>query len=242
MVRTPVLSLTCALVVMLGRVDLAQSAPVLLFSENFNGYTHFPVAIPAGDPVNLGIPEVSEGAQKFWYGARFEGGVGTIDSDLFVQKWGSNLNETPSARFEDGAGLLFRIDTTGYGNILLDFDWRTFATQPVNRFVVGYHVGDDLGLNTTTNRLLTLDWTKWTELLRSPRVDAFRHEQFALPGNVGPVYVAFWIQSIETQYGKIDNITVNAGTVIVIPEPAAGMLGLLVLVFLGKRRPITRSL
>lgn len=232
----------CAILAMLGVIASTHGAPVLLFSENFNGYTHFPVAIPAGDPVNLGIPEVSEGAQKFWYAGRFQGGEGTIDSDLAVQKWGSNLNETPSARFEDGAGLIFRIDTTGFANILLDFDWRTFATQPVNRFVVGYHVGDDLGLTTTTNRLLTLDWTKWTELLRSPRVDAFRHEQFSLPSNVGPVYVAFWIQSVETQYGKIDNIAVNAGSIVVIPEPAAGVLSLFALVILGKRCPLARSL
>ena len=33
-----------------------------LFWEDFEGYSHFPSQIPLGDPVNVGLPEISEGA------------------------------------------------------------------------------------------------------------------------------------------------------------------------------------
>lgn len=216
---------------------LGAPVPVVLFNETFNGYTSFPNAIPAGDPINIGIPEISEGASEFWYAARFETGAEAMVADLGVQKWGSGRNETPVGRFEDDGGLIFRIDTTGYSQIVLEFDWRTFAAASDGRFTVGYHVGDNLGIDKTTNRTTTQqDWSQWVELLRRTPLDNFEHKSFNLPGNVGPIWVAFWMDDEEGRYGKIDNVKVTAGQTLVIPEPASAAILLLSMLSLARLR------
>jgi hypothetical protein len=199
-----------------------------LFSETFNGYTNFPSQIPSGDYVNPGLPVVSEGANAFWYGVRFQTGTGTIDSDLAVQKVGGSGDATPVGRFEDDAGLVLRIDTTGYENVNLAFDWRTFLAESSDRFTVGYHVGDDLGFDTSANRYrdLTGTWpTSWTQLLSASASNAFSSENFALPSNAGPIYVAFWMNNGEGDYGKLDNVLIT-GT-LSIPEPGSTALAAL---------------
>ena len=50
----------------------SPAAATTLFWEDFDGYWKFPSFDPAFDPVNLGLPEVSEGADELWFGARFE--------------------------------------------------------------------------------------------------------------------------------------------------------------------------
>ena len=211
----------------------------LLFSETFNGYTSFPSQIPSGDYVNTGLPQISEGANAFWYGARFQSGSGTIDSDLAVQKVGGSGNNTPVGRFEDDAGIVLRINTTGYENVNLTFDWRTFLAETTDRFTVGYHVGDNLGFDTGANRYrdLTGTWsTSWTQLLSASANNYFTTQSFALPDNVGPVYVAFWMNNGEGDYGKLDNVVIT-GTLL-IPEPSTGSLMLLagVVWLMGRRR------
>lgn len=208
------------------QVALAPTTPTTLFNENFDGYTSFPNQIPIGDRVNRGIPNISEGASEFWYAARFEaphGRGGTIDSDLAVQKFGGfSPYNNPVARFEDDAGLVLRIDTTGYLNVNLSFIWRTFLAERSDRFVVGYHIGDDLGFDTSANRILNLQtgtgcWGEgWVQLMRESSCNSFQNESFLLPGNAGPVFVAFWLDGGEGDYGKLDNVAITATPV---PEP-----------------------
>jgi PEP-CTERM motif len=51
---------------------------------------------------------------------------------------------------------------------------------------------------------------------------SFEHETFLLPDGVPYLYVAFWMDDGEGDYGKTDNVVVSA-----VPEP--GTLGLLAL-------------
>ena len=122
---------------MLGATPSAYGASI--FWEDFEGYTVFN---NQGDPTNPGIPEISEGANEFWYGGRFEFfDNGTINQDLAVQKfrrWLEQLAHRPHGRRGRAAAAL----EAGYTNVQLDFDWRLFSGGTVDRIVVGYHIGD----------------------------------------------------------------------------------------------------
>jgi hypothetical protein len=222
----------------------APAAADILFSETFNGYTSFPEEIPAGDPVNTGVPKVSEGANHTWYGARFETpdstcGDGTINCDLAVQKVGGGSNSTHVGRFEDDAGILFRVDTTNWENIAVSYQWRTFRAESMDELVAGYFVGDIplsvFGSDLTAD-LLTgpYKWTNWVEMDRDAAHSTWTTQSFMLPSNVGPVWVAFWLDNGEGDYGKLDNVQVTATTV--IPEPGTALLVLGGLVGLGALR------
>lgn len=222
---------------------VAHAAPVTIISENFEGYTSFPTQNPYLDYVNAGIPKISEGAAAVWYGARFEVGNGTIDSDLAVQKVGGGTNPTHVGRFEDDAGLLLKIGTTGLNNVTLSFDWRTFLAETTDRLVVGYHVGPISGFGPCTGNGeagcfadlrassgTPLPWFttetgstltgNWTQLLRASASNSWNSQTYTLSGaaNQSEVWIAFWLDNGEGDFGKIDNVTVTAT---VVPIPAA---------------------
>ena len=221
----------------LGATLLASSADGLtIFSESFDGYSSFPDERPEDDLVNLGLPLVAEGADETWFAGRFrepetECGGGGVDCELAVQRRGGHDNSTPVGRFEDGAGLLFQIDTAGLTDVLLGFDWRSFASPEEDERVVGYFVGaNPVGADDF------VDWSPFTELLRLGRNTEWTHHEFALPENAGTVWVAFWHDGGNNDYTKLDAVTVTG----VVPEPAAlAMLcaGLLGLAAWGRRRP-----
>lgn len=132
---------------MLGLSGMGTAQAVTVFSENFEGYN-----FTSGGPTNAGIPEISEGAQEIWYAARFQapndGGVG---SDLAVVDTGGGSNDTNVGRFEDDAGLLFKLNTTSLDGVTLSFDWGTAKTQNTDKLlVVGYHVGSISGFGSCT--------------------------------------------------------------------------------------------
>ncbi len=220
---------------------VGSAAATTIFWEDFNGYSY-----SSDDP---GIPQISEGADEFWYAGRFEQpDNGSINSDLAVQGFGGSDNPTPVGRFEDDAGILLRVPV-GYTNLTLDFDWRTFLAESTDRLVVGYHVGDDLGFDTGANRFRDFyaleggqsqveQWwvDEWTEVLRASASNSFHHVSVALPDNV-VVWVAFWLDNGEGDHGKLDNVHVQ-GTP--IPEPSTGLLltlGLGALGMVGRRGP-----
>jgi hypothetical protein len=242
----------------------AHAAPVTIVSENFEGYTSFPTQNPLFDYVNSGIPKISEGASAIWYGGRFETpDSGSIDSDLAVQQYGGGSNPTHTGRFEDDAGLLLRLDTTGMSNIQLSFDWRTFLVGTSDRLVVGYHVGSISQFGTCTgqgesgcfadlrtalpfytnqNDLNPTPTGNWTQLLRASYSNAWTSQSYTLAPTVenqSEVWLAFWLDNGEGDYGKIDNVMVTAT---VVPVPAAvwlfgsGLLGLAAFAR-RKRRP-----
>lgn len=220
----------------------ASAPAATLFSENFEGYTSFPNQIPSGDQVNAGIPMLSEGASEAWYGARFEtpDSTASINSDLAIQRYGGGSNMTHTGRFEDDAGLLFKLNTTGYDNITLSFNWRTFLADTSDRLVVGYHVGaisqfgacngnGELGcfadLRTAlpwyTSQTGTTPTGNWTQLLRATSSNTWTNQSYTLSpaaNNQSEVWVAFWLDNGEGDYGKIDNVMVTATPV---PVPAA---------------------
>jgi hypothetical protein len=220
------------------------AAADILFWEDFNGYTHFPEQIPAGDPVNTGVPRVSEGADQTWYGARFEQpdstcSGGSINCDLAVQKIGGGSNSTPVGRFEDDAGILFRVDTTNWQDIFVSYQWRTFRAESMDELVAGYFVGDIplsvFGSDLTADLISTpYGWPNWVEMDRDAAHSTWTTQSFALPSNVGPVWVAFWLDNGEGDYGKLDNIAVSAN--MLIPEPSTALLCLAGLVGLGTLR------
>lgn len=242
-----------------GLLASAPASAVTVFSENFEGYTSFPDQDPAFDPVNKGIPKISEGAAEIWYGARLETpDNGTIDQDLAIQQYGGGTNNTHTGRTEDDAGLLFKLDTTNLDGITLSFDWRTFLVSTSDRFVVGYHIGPISQFGTCTGEgeagcfadlRTALPWYttqtsttltgNWSQLLRATKSDAWQSESFLLPDaveNQSEVWFAFWLDNGESDYAKVDNITVSAT---VVPIPSAVWLfgsGLLGLVVVSRRR------
>lgn len=204
-----------------------QALATTLFWEDFNGYTHFPNEIPDNDPINVGLPLQSEGADEYWYGARFqtpEGG--SIDSDLGVQKFGGGTNSTPVGRFEDDAGILFNISTLGYTSVTLTYDWRTFSAATGDNVRAGYYVGD-LDFEGDRYQDFRADFgngwwdAEWTQVSIGSG-NSWHHVETALPVGQPSIWVAFWLDNGEGDYGKLDNVHVQ-GTA-VIPEPSSMLL------------------
>jgi hypothetical protein len=233
----------------IGLLGFGQAAgAITIFDETFDGYTEFPDEVPDNDEVNLGVPLISEGASENWFAARFGAPETDFDCDLAVQEHGGSGNNTPVGRFEDQAGLLFAIDTTGLSDVVLSFDWRTFAAPAGDQSVAGFFVGNlplgnQPGLAGADHGdcsdgdcadLPTLDPALFTELLRVDVHSNFTHHEFALPSNAGVVWVAFWHDGGENDYTKLDNVRVTA-----VPEPASALLlltGMAGLAAFGRKR------
>ena len=248
-----------ALTLLLGFSAASSAQAVTLFDEDFEGYTSFPNQSPLFDPVNSGIAKISEGASEVWYGARFETpGGGSINSDLAIQEFGGigllgSTNDTHVGRTEDDAGMLFKINTTGLNNVNLSFDWRTFLASTNDRFVVGYHVGSiaDFGACTGEGEAAcfadlrtSLPWAgNWTELLRASRSNTWSNESYLLgndANNQSEVWIAFWLDNGEGDYGKFDNVLVTAA----VPEAdtyAMLLVGLGLVGYTVRRRKRTLS-
>lgn len=216
---------------------LAGSASaVTLFSEDFNGYNHFPAFDPFLDPINPGLPLDSEGADERWYGIRFAAPStgGSLDGDIAVQALGGGFNLTPVGRVEDEAGIVLNVSTLGYTSSRLDFDWKTFLSCCTDRLRVGYFVGD-IAPFATSNYLdavgTAYDWANWTPLFSGQNDLYFQHQNFSLPAGQASVWVAFWLDNGEGDYAKLDNVTVTAA-----PEPSALLLVGLAGAWLAARR------
>ncbi len=228
----------------------------IIFSEDFDGYTDFPVFDLLTGWKNEGIPTLSEGADEIWYGGRFEYfDSGTIDQELAIQKLagGGDPDREKVAHFEDEAGLLFHLDTSNLTDVKLSFDWKTYHTNPLqDRLVVGYYIEDlssnssllgfgsctgegesgcykdfftdnfDTGHPILDNAAAENWWaTEWTQIL-SARSPLWQTEtDIALPEGEESVWVAFWLDNGENDFGKIDNIIVTAT---VVPEPVSSIL------------------
>jgi hypothetical protein len=217
-----------------------------LFSEDFEGYTAFPDFIPFFDPVNVGLPEISEGANELWFGARFEApdsycADGSVACDVAVQRFGGSNNRSKVGRFSEDAGLLFSVDTTDFAEVMLSFDWRTFSANSGDKLVAGYFVGDIPFEVFGSDRSADFEsgpyaWSSWSELLRQGARAAFKHYEFSLPAGVGTVWVAFWLDNGHGDYGKLDNVKVSG---LAVPEATSALLGAAALAALALgRRPL----
>ena len=249
------LPLFCAVVALLlfssGVAVHATSLPVDMFHEDFNSYTGFPSSYNdiGGHKTNFGPPIIAEGAHYDWIAARFE----AADDDPISHDMSASLKsgiggsgtsghpfDNPAGRVSDDAGIVLKLDLSGYIDATLSFDWRTFATETNDRFVVAYYVGDDLGDPTPGGAVF--DWfndpalgngdmsasdpnglantwyvNNWTEVHRGTSPSSFQHESgISLP--VGDtIYLAFWLDNGDGDLAKIDNIWVTA----TIPEPSS---------------------
>jgi len=201
-----------------------------LFFETFDNYD----SRPDGYHRYIGLPEQgAAGSDELWYGARFApSDNGDALSDIAVLKAGGKGNSTPVGRIENRSGLLFRIDA-GHQDITLSFDWRTYSVNRDDQFVAGYFFGDP-GFDDEQTRFkhLYIDdaaasrWdSEWTELMRG-NSSRFLHETLSLPDADGEdIWVAFWLDGEKGDYGKIDNILVEAASVPdLVPEPSTAML------------------
>ncbi|MGH7341405.1 MAG: PEP-CTERM sorting domain-containing protein, partial [Candidatus Rokuibacteriota bacterium] len=221
------------------------SQAVTIFSETFDGYSNFPDS-DVGGTGNFGLPLISEGADSIWYAIRFASAetncapASSQDCDVSIQAIGSSttapLNLTPVGRFEDEAGLVFNISTLGLTSVTLDFDWRLFSATGTDNMRVGYYVGDiapyasSSFLHALTG---TYAWSNWTALSPAAGLtsSSFEHATYSLPSNQADVWVAFWLDNGEGDFGKVDNVVVTA-----VPEPASGLLLALGTAFLASRR------
>jgi hypothetical protein len=198
----------------------ASASP--LFEETFDGYTSFPDEHPAGDPVNFGLPEISEGADELWYGGRFQTpDNGTIQQDIAVQSIGGTPNGTPVGRVEDEAGLIFNVSTLGFLSASLDFDWRLFSASAPDTLRAGYFVGTITGWAGDRTKSFVGQWGSWTQI-GTKTTSTWSHVSTTLPGNEVSVWVAFWLDNGEGDFGKIDNIVVVSGQQ--VPEPTTFVL------------------
>lgn len=250
-----------------------QSATVL-FNETFENITGFPTCSYC-DPQLFGVPRQAPAGTNIgnsdedWVGARFEQpNGGAIHQDVGAQKFGGGTNNTKVGLVEDDAGLMFELNTTGFSNISLSFDWRTFSVTN-DRFVAGYFVGDlnsivPPGRIDSTNDTMDLrnashggqdgiwNWDPinnqngspsgntgdWVEILRG-KDSSWHSENFVIPAlaNQQSVWIAFWLDNGENDFGKFDNVVVMGDAV--VPVPAAFWLfgsGLLGLVAVARRR------
>ncbi len=227
----------CAFAILLAFPLAAHGA--LLFHEDFDGYTSFPSQDPIGDPINAGLAKQSEGADSHWYGIRFETPTSgnSLDGDLAVQRIGGGWNQTPVGRVEDEAGMAFRIDTVGYQSATLEFDWRTFLVSGADRLRVGYFVGNIPGFATSDYfdaRGTPYAWSNWTPLLAG-KGDTMVHATYSLPVGAASLWVVFWLDNGEGDYGKFDNVNVNAVPT-PVPEPALSLLAVLAAAAVTLRR------
>lgn len=228
----------------------------ILAQENFDSISGFP---SGGDPKLFGVPTTNganDGNSKTignagndWYGARFElPQNGQIYQDVGVQKFGGAGNNSPVGLIEDDAGLMLRVDTTGYKDIVIDFDWRTFSATSRDKFVFGYYTGSlsseapasaydpkartfDLRNSVHGGQNGIWNWNpqnqgntgNWMELLRGNARNTFKHESFNLDSGVdnSEVWLAFWLDNGEHDFGKFDNLVVTGTPV---PLPAGLML------------------
>lgn len=199
-----------------------------IFFEDFEGYSSF-----SGN-TNAGLPLISEGAKETWYGGRFgtpDGG--SIDSDLAVLNLPTVYpNNVKFGQFEDDAGLLFNISTIGVLAPQLSFDWKTHQAETNDRFVCGYFIGNIDFVNDTSdgannNRVHrfyqdgpTWGGGGWVELLRATNNATWTKSSFMLPANQASIWVAFWLDNGEGDFGKVDNVVVS-------PAPSAALMGVL---------------
>jgi hypothetical protein len=267
--------LLSAVSIMTASISTPHAATVL-FSETFEGvdtgYYNASCGGSCTHSIQTGVPLAGggtgiNGADEDWYGARFERpDGGRIDQDIGVQEFGggnnNGYNGTHVGLIEDDAGLMFRIDTTGFENVTLSFDWRTFRAGSGDRFVAGYFVGDLLnGLSEESAGSRTYDlrnaahggtdgdynWNPinggnqgdWNELLRNTRSNSWDTESFnlTLASDTSEVWVAFWLDNGEADIGKFDNVVVMGETI--VPVPAAVWLfgsGLIGLAGLARRK------
>lgn len=212
-----------------------------------------------GDPQRFGVPTTNGeadsnsktigDADNDWYGARFEQpNGGAVWQDVGSQYFGGGGNSTQVGLVEDDAGLLIRIDTTGFTDISIDFDWRTFSAGSGDKFVFGYYIGDLMGdtpgsqfdASSRSFNLQNLahdpadgadgawNWDPqnsgnagdWIELMRASANSTFTSVNFDLTGAENDeVWIAFWLDNGEDDFAKFDNIVVS-GTA-VVPIPAA---------------------
>jgi PEP-CTERM motif-containing protein len=134
---------------------------------------------------------------------------------------------TPAGRYADDAGLAIRLDLTNYENVAIEFDWRMYKTENLDRNKFAYYVGDGIG---TPNN--TYDWSgiygSFTQVLSRPRAvagidGASRHESLLLPGG-DVIYLVWWLDNLSAgsgheDIGKLDNVIITGDPI--VPEPAS---------------------
>ncbi len=201
-----------------------------LFSDNFNSYGSDSQSASAS--FQAGVTHGTSG----WYGARFQNGYGAAINDLRI---GCPLcfefGDVQHAILQDDVGLLLNINTTGYSEVALSFDWRTALTVQGDAFFAGYYEGDlssEFGSSNIAqfNSLHGPAWffTDWTQIAAG-RVGGGGASvvDYYLPVGVESLWLAFWFNDsrlgagIECAFGYLDDVHIRGN---VVPEPATALL------------------
>lgn len=204
-----------------------ESQAVVLLHEDFNNAPHS-TALP---PFGPGVP-VTPGADNNWYGARFQSNGMTpasIAADVGRSSWPLlDFSENAHGWAMDDAGILIGLSTSGYSNVQWNFDWFTTLLETDDSLKAGYFIGDVTGFSSLTKDLrnATGDVAKmsnwvWTNL---GSTDSVQNTTIALPGNQSKIWIAYWLDGDENDFGKFDNINITADRTIVTPESASMLL------------------
>lgn len=204
-----------------------DSQAVTIFHEDFNNAPNS-TALP---PFGPGVP-VTPGADNNWYAARFDGtgsSASSIAADVGRSSWPLlDFSQNAHGWAMDDAGLLIGLSTSGYSNVQLQFDWFTTLLETNDSFKAGYFIGDITGFNSLTKDLRdsTGDAAKmsnwfWTDL---GSTNSVQNTTMALPENQAKIWIAFWLDGDDNDFGKVDNINITADRTVVTPEPASMLL------------------
>jgi hypothetical protein len=209
--------LALALSLVMGMASLAGAAAVGVgFSENWQGYAD-------KDGVWGDIT-------KPWYFGR----VGPPDAPVGSIYYDFNLVNDFGNKYvyvEDDSGIFFEINTAGYTNVSLDFDWLTRNAYGSDFVQVGYTTTDMSGYFTDgeTNTILSGFFTTFN----LGTSDTWQSYSMDLP-DADSVWVFLALNDGEGNYGKFDNISVN-GSPVPIPG-AVWLLGSGLVGLVGLRR------
>jgi hypothetical protein len=204
--------LALALSLVMGMASLA-GAVTIGYTENFQSYTNLDdLWADRGNPIYYGRIGGSNGPSPYY--------------DMFLSQFGGNKYVT----FEDDTGMFLQIDTTGYENVSLSFNWATGSTTLGDYAQVGYYVGDISNLfnDGYANNDITGGFTEINLGTGVP----WQSYSLALAADTASIWVFLGLNDGNGDFAKFDNLSLTGEEMRPVPVPAAvwllgsGLVGL----------------
>ncbi len=204
-------------------ISVEQAGAVTLFEDDFDSYQG---SIDFRNGITSGTSD--------WYAGQFQPNIRPTLANVGVMgSAGLVFGSGNVAWFLDDAGILINVNTVGYDEALLSFQWRTIGASVGESFYAGYYAGN-LDQDFGPNNVAPFYWShgnqwftnQWNIIDRGTALWGGRSVMnYALPGNVESLWLAFWfdnnyIGGWDCDYAVLDNVSVRAGRDQPVPEPA----------------------